>query len=247
MQITDIILSALFLSVVLLGIHSYLGFRVIKKGIIFADIAIAQWAALGVSLSLLLGKGDLSWFFSLLFALLSSFFVYLAEKKGVLQEAFIGVLYAMGSSWVVLLLSRSPSGNEDFMRLVASDILFVTHREVLQAALLYTVIGILFYFARLLKPRWENLTFYLLFGVTVSSSVKLVGVLVVFALLLAPPLVSLLLKRGLVFAWVYGSVVNTVGVLISYYKDLPTGFTIVGLHTLLAVLLFLSPLSPKDL
>ncbi|GAB6065823.1 metal ABC transporter permease [Aquifex pyrophilus] len=237
MQIIDVLLKALLLSLILLGIHSYLGFRVIRKGIIFADIAIAQWAALGIALSLLLNFHEISWLFSLLFSLIASFLIYLSERKRKLQEAFIGILYAAGASWIVILLSKNPSGREEFMNLIASDILFISEKELLFSAILYTIIGITFYIFR--NSQLENLIFYLLFGITVSSSVKLVGVLVVFSLLLAPPLVSTILNKGLIFAWIYGSIINSSAVILSYLMDLPTGFTTVGLHTLTALLIFL--------
>lgn len=238
----DILLDAFLLSAVLLGIHAYFGREIIRRSVIFTDLAIAQGAGVGVSLSILLHREDLSAYLSLTFALLAGFLVYLSERKGEYKEALIGLVYAFFISLGFLILSRSPHGAENFLRLTASDVLFTPRDEVITTALLYIFLGTLLYLKdRYITGKANDLIFYILFAVTVSSSIRLTGVLVVFSLLLAPALLSLLLKRGLLFAWIYGTVLNIIAILVSYQWDLPTGFSIVffqSLITFLTVIIF---------
>jgi len=236
---TDILFQSLLLSLVLLGIHAYFGMQIVERGIIFTDIAIAQASAVGLALSLLLYEKP-SYTIALVFALFSSLLIALSQRKKDYAEAFIGLLYALGFSSVVLILSKSPHGTEDFMNLIATDILFVQKEEVIKTAFIYGVLGFLLYFrSRFLKGLLKELSFFVLFALTVTSSVKLVGVLIVFSMLVSPALVTKLLGKGLVFAWVYGAVINTVGILLSFKFDFPTGFSLVFLHSLLGILVFL--------
>jgi zinc/manganese transport system permease protein len=237
--VIDVFLHALILSFILLGIHAYFGFEIVRRGIIFTDIAIAQFSAVGLAISLLLYDKS-SYALALLFAIFSSLLVALSQRKKEYAEAFIGILYALGFSSVVLLLSKSPHGMEEFLNLTASDILFVQKREILKTALLYTLFGLLIYLRkRFLKGALKEFTFFVLFSLTVTSSVELVGVFIVFSMLVAPALTAKLLNRGLLFAWVYGSLVNTLGIVISFQLDLPTGFSLVFVHSLLTALVFL--------
>ncbi|RMH05617.1 MAG: metal ABC transporter permease [Aquificota bacterium] len=240
MQVVDVLIFAFLLSVVLVGIHAYFGRVIIQRGIIFTDLAVGQMAGVGLALSLLLFEGKYAYPFTLLFALAGSLLVYISERSKAYQEAFIGLLYALGISLTYLLLAKSPQGAEEFLKLSASDILFTPKEEVLKAGLLYALFGALLYLSqKKLSQPFKGLAFYILFALTLTSSVKLAGVLVVFALLLAPALVSLLLERGLLFAWFYGSFVNAWSVVFSYLWDFPTGFSIVFWHALCGVLLFL--------
>lgn len=236
---TDIFLHALLLSFILLGIHAYFGLEIVKRGIIFTDIAIAQFSAVGLALSLLLYNRP-SYLLSLLFSVLCSLLVALSQKKGKYSEAFIGLLYAFGLSSVVLILSKSPHGMEDFMQLTASDILFIPKQEIVKTGILYAFLGSFIYLKeRFLSGKLKEMVFFVLFSLTVTSSVKLVGVFVVFSILVAPALVANLLGRGLFFAWIYGAFVNTMGILLSFKLDLPTGFSLVFLHSMMGSLIFL--------
>lgn len=234
---TDLVIQTILLSFILLGIHSYFGLEIVRRGIVFADIAVAQFSAAGLALSLLI-SGEPSHLISVVFALLAGFLVALSKRVGEYSEAFIGLLYAFGFSAIVLLLSRSPHGMEDYLRLTASDILFVSRREIVETGILYASLGFLLYLRRHIKGDFfRELLFFTLFALTVASSVKLVGVLVVFSILVAPALVSVMLGKGLIFAWVYGAAVNTAGILLSFKLDLPTGFSLVFFHALLGIAL----------
>lgn len=239
----DIMIQSLLLSFMLLGIHAYFGLEIVRRGIIFTDIAVAQLSAAGLALSLLLFN-EPSQLLSLAFALLGSLLVALSQRKREYSEAFIGLLYALGFSSVVLVLSRSPKGMEEFLRLTASDILFVPREEILKTGLLFLAFGVLLYLRRFIKNEvLREIHFFSLFALTVTTSVKLVGVLVVFSMLVAPALVSLIFGRGLIFAWIYGAILNTAGTLTSFWLDLPTGFFLVFIHAFVSALLFLAKVS----
>ncbi|SHK22363.1 metal ABC transporter permease [Thermocrinis minervae] len=232
----DILWPALLLSFVLLGIHAYFGREIIKRGVIFTDLAVGQLSAVGVALALLLNSEI--HVLSVLFALLGGLLVLLFERSQY-KEALIGLLYALGVSSVYLILSKSPHGAEDFLRLTAADILFVPMQEILKTAVAYSFIGLLLFVrSKFLEGFLKELTFYLLFAFTVSSSVKLAGVVVVFSILLAPALVSLFLMDNLLFAWLWGAAVNTVAMIISYKLDLPTGFSVAFLQALCSLCVF---------
>lgn len=238
----DILFTAFLLSVVLVGIHSFFGMEILKRGIIFTDLAIGQMAALGAAFSLLFFDGQFLYLTSLLFAFFGAFVIALASKIERLSEAFIGLVYAFGIATVYLILSKSPQGTEDFQRLLASDLLFVSLKEIYTTTGIYFLIGIALYLSgRFFKNQWKDISFFLLFAITVTSSVKLAGVLVVFSLLVAPALVAIMLATRLMLlvAWIYGTLVNLLGVFISFKFDLPTGYTLVSLHSVLAALTFL--------
>lgn len=238
----DILFTAFLLSVVLVGIHSFFGMEILKRGIIFTDLAIGQMAALGAAVSLFFFEGKFLYPTSLLLAFLGAYVIALASKVEKLSEAFIGLIYAFGIATVFLILSKSPHGTEDFQRLLANDLLFVSLQDIYTTTGIYFLIGTgLYLTGKFFKNQLKDISFFLLFAVTVTSSVKLAGVLVVFSLLVAPALVSLMMvtRFNLLFSWVYGTLVNLLGVIISYKLDLPTGYTLVSLHSLLAAFVFL--------
>ena len=190
----EILFSAFLLSLVLVGIHAYFGLEIIRRGIIFTDLAVGQAAALGAAVSLFFWDGRFLYGCSLLAALLGAMWIALASGKGRFPEAFIGLVYALGISAVFLLLSKSPHGTEEFQRLLVSDLLYVSLDQVARTAGLYALIGLaLWGLTRLPEGRLRHTGFFLLFALTVTSSVKLAGVLVVFALLVGPALVAVTL------------------------------------------------------
>jgi zinc/manganese transport system permease protein len=235
---TDILLSAFFLSVVLLGIHSFFGLEIIKRGIIFTDLAIGQMSALGAALSILFFDGKFIYPLSLTFALLAGIAIAIAAKRTVSHEAFIGLLYAFGISGVFIILSKSAHGTEMFDRLMASDILFTPMSDIIETAIIYAVLGLLLYFVYpRMKGFWKDTLFFVSFAATVTSSVRLAGVLIVFALLVAPAYIAIRMNKGklLLTAWIVGTIVNVISILVSYNLDLPTGYTLVFFHALLAL------------
>lgn len=237
-MIFDLFLSSFLLSVMLVGIHTYFGREIVKRGIIFADIATAQFSGVGIAISLIVFHGEYTYAFSLIFGLFASLFIALSQKLKKYSEAFIGLLYASGFSLTVLLLSMSAHGMEELKKLTASDILFVSMEEVIKTAGIYTVLGLLLYLRKYLSGILNELSFFALFSITLASSVKLAGVLVVFSLLVSPALVSLLLGRGLFFAWVWGSFWSFLAIAFSFWLDLPTGYSLVFLQALVGLIVF---------
>jgi zinc/manganese transport system permease protein len=234
----DILLSAFVLSIVLLGIHSYFGIEIIKRGIIFTDLAIGQMSAMGAALSILFLDGLFMYPLSLVFALLAGLAIAIAAKRTVSHEAFIGLLYAFGISGVFIILSKSAHGTEMFDKLMASDILFTPWPDIIETGIIYSllVVILVFVYPRM-KGFWKDALFFVSFAATVTSSVRLAGVLIVFALLVAPAYVAMRIRKGklLITAWIIGTCVNVISILVSYNLDLPTGYTLVFFHALLAL------------
>ena len=234
----DILLSAFFLSIVLLGIHSYFGLEIIRRGIIFTDLAIGQMAAFGAALSLLFLHGEYLYPISLLFALLGGYSISLISKHEKNPEPFIGLMYAFGLSGVYILLSKSAHGMEIFQKLMAADILFTPLMDIVKTAVLYAALGVfIFFFHRKTTGAVRDMLFFITFAATVTSSVKLAGVLIVFSLLLAPALIAVIVGRGipLISAWIIGIVLNVIAIIVSYRFDFPTGYTIVFFHAFAAL------------
>lgn len=245
---------------VLAGMHCYLGIHVLKRGVIFIDLSLAQVAALGYTLALLWGGVWLTgggYPLALLLAFAASALFALARRRGSAfsQEAVIGMVYALGSAAVVLVADRMAHGAEEAKELLVGQILFVTWHDVLVTGAIYAAVGLLHWFIR--KPllalsegeaiphsaRWDFL-FYALFGVVICSSVKVAGVLQVFTYLIVPSFLGGLflksVKARLIFGWVLGFGVSLLGLWLSYAWDLPSGAAIVVLFTLLPVLALLA-------
>lgn len=235
---TDILLSAFLLSVVLVGIHSYFGLEIIKRGIIFTDLAVGQMAAVGAAISLLLFDGNFLYPISLTSALIGGILIAFASKRTNYVEAFIGLLYAFGFSAVFIILSRSYHGIEEFQNLMASDILYTPINEILTTAFIYSILGIIIFIVfRKTSNFLKDVFFFVTFAITVTSSVKVAGVLIVFAILVSPALISLQIskKRYLINAWIIGTILNLIAIYASYKLDLPTGYTIVFINAFAAM------------
>src|SRR5271157_851799 len=233
---TDILLPAFIMSLILLGIHSYFGIRIIQRNIIFTDLAIGQMAAFGAAISLFFLGGDYHYAISVAFALLTGLVIFYVSRKSRNLEAVIGLIYALGISGVFILLSKSPHGMEEFQNLMAYDILYTQVKDIVTTGIIYAIIGlIIFTIIRKTKGNLNELLFFITFAVTVTSSVKMAGVLVVFAILLAPAFIAIQLSKipsvpsyikrfPLLTAWLIGTIINMVSIIISYYGDMPTGY-----------------------
>jgi len=239
---TDILLVPIALVIILVMLHSWFGMRILKKGIIFTDLAIAQFAALGSAISLGYFHSEYFYLLTLVFALFSAFLIAIASQRKIKLEAFIGLLYVLGASGIMMVLSHSAEGMEHFKSLLASDILFTPLDDVIKSAVIYGAIALVLY---KIYPRvngfLKELMFFSLLALTVTSSVHLAGVLVVFVLLIAPALVSTSLKlnKPLISSFVFGWFFSISAIIISYYFDLPTGYTIVFLGALLSSIIVL--------
>lgn len=246
---------------ILTGIHAYLGLHVIQRQVIFVDLALAQIAVLGASCGLLLGVDldhPLSYTLSLSFTVIGAALFALSRfrKQNVPQEALIGIIYVVASSLTVLLLSFSGEGTEHIRQFLVGNILLVSHQEVVKTLLLYTALGVMHYMCRekffliSTKPQqafeqgvnvraWDFL-FYASFGVVVTSSVKIAGVLLVFSFLVIPAVCAMLLadsmRTRLLLGWLVGTAGSLIGMAVSYYADLPTGAAVVCVFGALLVI-----------
>ena len=240
---------------VLVGIHSYLGLHVIKRKVIFVDLALAQIAALGATVGFLFGMSPSSpaaFLFSMLFTFLGAA-VFAATRLShdrVPQEAVIGLVYALAASIAILVVDTSPQGAEHIKDLLTGTILWVQWDAIISSALAYSAIGVFHY---LLRHRFIRITedpagafaagiwvrlwdflFYLSFGVVISFSVRTAGVLLVFVFLVAPAITAVLLtdswRLQLVVGWAMGTLVTTVALYFSYRWDLPSGPSVVAFY-----------------
>lgn len=248
---------------ILTGIHTYLGIHVIRRGVIFVDLSLAQMAALGATLALLFGR-DLhdpaAYWASLGMTMIGAAFFSLSRSRHekIPQEAIIGIVYAVSAAASVIVLDRAPGGAEHIRGLLVGNILTVTPAEIAKTASLYTAVGLFHWFFRKtfflisfnpeeahrkgIRIRLWDFLFYAAFGVVVTSSVSLAGVLLVFAFLIVPAVASLLLAEGipprLWIGWGIGITASLLGLSASVLFDLPTGASIVcAFGVLLALLL----------
>lgn len=237
---------------VLAGIHAYLGLHVLARGVIFVDLALAQVAALGISVAFLAGhpmQSRAAYWYALTFTVGGAilFAVSRARRPRIPQEAIIGIVYAVSAAAAVLVVDRAPQGGEHVKQLLVGNILTVTPAEVRVLALLYATIGALHWVIRrpLLdisfdpeaaraKGRWVgwwDFLFYASFGVVVTSSVRVAGVLLVFSYLIVPAVAGALLAASvsgrLLVGWGLGFLVSLLGLGASYLWDLPTGAAVV--------------------
>ena len=233
----DILLTPIALVIVLVMMHSWFGIGILKRGIIFTDLAIAQFAALGSAISLGYFHEEHFYLLTLSFALLSAFLIAVASQRNIKLEAFIGLLYVLGASGILMVLSHSAEGMEHFKSLLASDILFTPPSDVYKSTVIYTLIALTVW---KVLPKTNGflreLLFFSLLALTVTSSVQLAGVLVVFVLLIAPPFMatSLEVKNTLLWSFYFGWFFSIIAILASYHYDLPTGYSIVFLGALLS-------------
>jgi zinc/manganese transport system permease protein len=214
-----------------LATHVPLGIEVLGRGIIFIDLAIAQVAGLGAILA-----ERLDWQAPLAVqaaaagaALAGALLLTWTERHWPdMQEALIGLLFVCAAAGGILLLTGNPHGGEHLQELLAGQLLWVGWPQLTPVAALYAaILGVWFAFGR----RLGRAGFYVLFALTVTASVQLVGVLLVFTSLIAPA-VALRRWRGggrLLAAWALGAVGYAAGLLASALFDLPAGAAIVCL------------------
>ncbi len=230
MQLVELLWPAFVLAIVLVYIHTIFGVEIIRRGVIFTDLAIGQVAAVGMALSVAFLDGAYQTSLTLLFAIGTAIIIAWATKKVKNVEAFIGLLYALGISAIMLVLAKSAEGMELFSKLSAADILFVSADELYKDMAIYLPISLVMFFVYpKTKGVLKELIFFIMLALTVTSSVQSAGVLVVFALLIAPSYAGVMQKRfdPLYFAWIFGSLAIMAALYGSYTFDLPTGYTII--------------------
>jgi zinc/manganese transport system permease protein len=225
----SILLPALIAGLLVTATHVPLGTQVLARGIVFIDLAIAQIAGCGVLLADRMGfeaEGIAVQVAALTAALAGALLLTWTEKIWPdVQEAVIGVTFVLGATGGIMLLASNPHGSEHLQDLLVGQILWVQPSRLAWAAGLYAaILAVWFGFGQ----RIGRIGFYVLFALAVTVSVQLVGVYLVFATLIVPPLATRRLERGrLAVAWVIGALGYAVGLVISTATDLPSGPVIV--------------------
>jgi len=231
---------AFLVAVCLVGIHAYFGIQVLARKVIFVDLALAQIAALGATVAFMLGhpaQSPATYGYSLAFTLLAA--VLLAFTRAwatrVPQEALIGVIYVVAAAAAILLIDRAPQGAEHLKQILTGNILTSGLNDVAVIVPLYAAIGLLHWLLRRkltgAGPLVWEFVFYATFGVVVTSSVAIAGVLLVFSFLIIPAAIGIMfassLARQLAIGWMIGTLTSAAGLAASFIFDLPTGAAMV--------------------
>jgi len=265
LSIWDIMAPAFFECLILVGIHSYLGLHVIKRKVIFVDLALAQVAALGTTVGFLFGimPGTTgAYWFSLGFAMIGAAIFSLSRFRNekIPQEAVIGLVYALAAAVAILVIDKAPHGAEHIKELLTGSILWVKWSTILHAAIVYAAVGIFHFifrdkfllisnhpeqaYEKGISVRFWDFLFYMTFGIVITHSVGTAGVLLVFVFLVVPAITSIMITdvlwKQLLIGWSMGLVVSVVGLYISYVADLPSGPTVVAFYGLVLLLVALT-------
>jgi zinc/manganese transport system permease protein len=264
-QIVEFLAAPFVASLILTGIHAYLGVHVVERGVIFVDLSLAQIAALGATIALLMPfssgdphSGEVYWV-SLLFTFIGAaiFSLIRTRRARIPQEAIIGISYAVASAASILAMSKSTSQAEHLKDMLVGNIIAVSWPDVLKTAGLYGLVGLFHYVFRKpflaismnheqaeatgLNVRLWDFLFYASFGFVVTSSVSIAGVLLVFCYLIVPSVAAMLyadtIGRRLAIGWTMGTIVSALGVYLSLMLDLPTGATIVCTFGLVLIIM----------
>ncbi len=257
--------------VLLAGILSYFGNHILSRGIIFIDIALAQIAALGTMIGLLLGFAEESMsveLISLSFTLIIIIVFALTkfEKQTIPQEAIIGIIYGLGLGLAMLLAEKIPGGSNYITKTITGNILWVTWEMVISCLILFLAIGLIHVIYRkqfikiseskndlpfsIRKVRLYELIFYITFSIVVVRAVTIGGIFLVFVLLIAPTAMATLFTQRwslrFIWSWVIGILGSFIGIFLSYNFNISNGPAIVCLLGITVfILAFLKILTQK--
>jgi zinc/manganese transport system permease protein len=255
----SLFLPPLVACLVIVAIHSYLGLHVLAREVIFVDLSLAQMAALGSAVAVLAGSqpdSTIAFVYALGFTTLGAALFALtrtAERGRVPQEAIIGIVYVVASAAALLVADRTPRGGETIKDILVGSLLWVTWPTIGRLAAVYAVIGLFHWVLRRrfltisFEPetaiangwriRWWDFLFYLSFGVVITFSVPIAGVLLVFSFLVVPAAIAFQFARNqgalAVISWIAGALASAGGLWISFHYDLPTGPVVVCMFGLL--------------
>jgi len=249
-------------SLIIAGIHAYLGLHVVERGVIFVDLSLAQIASLGAAIAVWVGYdagAPAIYWMSLAFTLLGAliFAMIKGQDAHIPQEAIIGISYAVASAAVILTMSKTSGEAEHLKDMLVGNILSVQWPEVWLTGGIYLAIGIFHWVfrkrfleisidakavaARGVSVRFWDFLFYASFGFVVTRSVAIAGVLLVFCYLIVPSVGAMLWAKRigsrLAIGWVMGVLVSILGMYFSVVFDLPTGATIVCTFGLALILM----------
>jgi zinc/manganese transport system permease protein len=271
MELISLMKWPLIASLILPWLLVYLGLHIVRRGVIFVDLALAQAAAFGSCLALVLGYDPHDWqnfAFSLGFTFVGALALTFtrSREQRVPQEALIGIVYVVAAAAGILALSKSAGGNEELQRSMVGELLVVPPGEVVKTFGLYLVVGIVHFIFRKqflaisadpeaaaasgLKVRWWDFLFYLLFGLVVTGFVHIGGVLLVFSYLVIPAVCAAYLVQGtgprFAVGWAIATGASVLSLLITARVDFPIGAAIVCvLGLVLLLVLGLARLLPR--
>jgi len=259
-------------SVLLAGILSYFGNHILSRGIIFIDIAVAQIAALGTMIGLLLGSAEeslnvqlISYLFTVI--IIALFSLTKSRKQVIPQEAIIGIIYCIGLGLAMLLAERIPGGSNFITKTITGNLLWVTWDKVLYCFIMFLIIGIIHLIFwkhfmvisdtknglaySLWKTRAYELIFYITFSIVIVKAVPVGGVFLVFTLLIAPTAAATLFtqnwKKRFIWSWIIGILGSILGMYISYTLNISNAPTIVTLLGVTVILLVFGKLASQKL
>jgi len=230
----------------------YLGLHIVRRGVIFVDLALAQTAAFGTCISLMFGYDVHDWqsyAFSLGFTFVGAVLLTFTRSKDqkVPQEALIGIVYVVAAAASILALTRSAGGNEELQRSLVGELLVVTPSDVMKTFGLFVAVGVFHLIFRRkflaisenpaaaaasgLNILWWVFIFYMLFGIVVTSFVHIGGVLLVFSYLVVPAVCATYvvssLRAKFAVGWGIATLASLVSLFITARVDLPIGAAIV--------------------
>ena len=239
--------------IILAGLLSYFGNHILSRGIIFIDIAVAQIAALGTMIGILLGFAEdsvnaqlVSYVFTIL--VLGIFSMMKVRKQLLPQEAIIGIFYCIALGMALLLAEKIPGGSNYITKTITGNVLWVTWKSILGCLLIFVPILVInLLFGKTLrrvtngeivgnsmrKTRFYDLIFYITFGIVIVKSVPVMGIFLVFMLLIGPASISRIFVRSwrsrIIWSWIIGSIGSLAGIYISYSMNISNGPAIVSL------------------
>jgi zinc/manganese transport system permease protein len=260
-------LAPLVACMLIVAVHSYLGVHVIAREVIFVDLSLAQMAALGSTVAIFIGAepdSTRSFLYALGFTTLGAALFALTRsdhgKARVPQEAIIGIVYVVASAAAILVADKAPRGGEAIKDILVGSLLWVGWPAILRLAVIYALVGVFHWLlrhrfltisfdpaaaaSRGWKLRWWDFWFYLSFGLVITFSVPIVGVLLVFSFLVVPAAIAFQFTREYarlaVYSWLAGVLASAGGLWLSFRYDLPTGPLIVCVFGLLLLVAWLS-------
>jgi zinc/manganese transport system permease protein len=246
--------------IILAGILSYYGNHILSRGIIFIDIAVAQIAALGTMIGIMLGFAEssvnaqlVSYAFTII---ILAIFSFMRVRKQVLpQEAIIGIFYCVALGMALLLAEKIPGGSNYITKTITGNVLWVTWKSVFNCLLLFIpVIIINLSLEKTLKKvshgemvgnslartRMYDLVFYITFGIVIVKSVPIMGIFLVFMLLIGPASIARIFvsswKARIIWSWIIGALGSLLGIYLSYSMNISNGPAIVSLIGIAAYL-----------
>ena len=257
-------LPPLVACLIIVAIHSYLGLHVLAREVIFVDLSLAQMAALGSAVAILAGSqpdSSVAFLYALGFTTLGAGIFALTrtnERGRVPQEAIIGIIYVVASAAAILVADRTPRGGEAIKDILVGSLLWVTWPTIIRLAAVYAALGVFHWVLRrrfltisfapetALAQGWNirlwDFLFYLSFGIVITFSVPIAGVLLVFSFLVVPAAIAFQFTRRqgalAVVSWIAGVLASAGGLWLSFRYDLPTGPLIVCAFGVLLLLAY---------